>query len=51
MIEENKFIIQPRIHLKHKADQKSVPIKLETTVNVVDTTTPEKIEEKSNNIS
>lgn len=36
-IEENKFIIQPKVHMKHKADQKPIPLKVETTINIVNT--------------
>ncbi|XP_025203258.1 nuclear pore complex protein Nup153-like [Melanaphis sacchari] len=49
-IEENKFIIQPKVHQRHKAVQKNVPIKVESTVKVVETT-PEKADCKSNEIS
>lgn len=38
------------MNLRHKAEQKMVPIKVETTVNNVDTT-PEKTDDKLNNIS
>ncbi|XP_003244255.1 nuclear pore complex protein Nup153 isoform X2 [Acyrthosiphon pisum] len=49
-IEENKFIIQPKVHQRHKADQKNVPIKVESTVKIVETT-PQKADNKSSEIS
>ncbi|XP_026812256.1 nuclear pore complex protein Nup153 [Rhopalosiphum maidis] len=49
-IEENKFIIQPKVHQRHKAVQKTVPIKIESTVKIVETT-PEKVDCKSSEIS
>ncbi|XP_060871258.1 nuclear pore complex protein Nup153-like [Metopolophium dirhodum] len=49
-IEENKFIIQPKVHQRHKADQKNVPIRVESTVKIVETT-PEKADNKSSEIS
>jgi len=49
-IEENKFIIQPKVHQRHKADQKNVPIRVESTVKIVETT-PEKVDNKSSEIS
>jgi nuclear pore complex protein Nup153 len=49
-IEENKFIIQPKVHQRHKAEQKNVPIKVESTVKIVETT-PEKADDKSSEIS
>lgn len=52
-IEENKFIIQPKMdgHLRHKANKKIVPIKIETTVKVIDDTTLKISEEKSDDTS
>ncbi|KAL5240228.1 hypothetical protein ACI65C_007638 [Semiaphis heraclei] len=45
-IEENKFIIQPKVHQRHKADQKNVPIKIESTVKIIETT-PDKADKPS----
>ncbi|XP_050422624.1 nuclear pore complex protein Nup153 [Adelges cooleyi] len=47
-IEENKFIIQPKVNIRHKAEQKSIPIRVETTVRIVDT--PEKTECSQNSV-
>ncbi|XP_050066767.1 nuclear pore complex protein Nup153-like isoform X2 [Aphis gossypii] len=49
-IEENKFIIQPKVHQRHKAVQKNVPIKVESTIKIVETT-PEKSDSKSSEVS
>jgi len=38
------------VHQRHKADQKNIPIKVETTVKIVETT-PEKDDDKSSDIS
>jgi len=38
------------MHQKHKADQKNVPIKVESTVKIVETT-PEKADNKNSEIS
>lgn len=48
-MEENKCIIQPKMdgHLRHKANKKIVPLKIETTVKVIDDTTLKISEEKS----
>lgn len=49
-IEENKFIIQPKVHQRHKAVQKNVPVKVESTIKIVETT-PEKSDSKSSEVS
>lgn len=47
VIEENKFIIQPKVHVRHKANQKTIPLKIETTVKIDNTISPEKANDVS----
>ncbi|XP_050542395.1 nuclear pore complex protein Nup153-like [Daktulosphaira vitifoliae] len=49
VIEENKYIIQPKVNIRHRAEKKSIPIKAETTVCLIDIS-PEKSESQTTDI-